>query len=99
MARPQEDRNRAERMTPLKSRLLAWLKNAGLEWSFSDTEESAAKRLMENRLDLWRAFSQGFEIGFDPTENKFYDLNDPDEFRIWARKVMDGEIPHPKQDR
>lgn len=81
-------------MTPLKSRLLAWCKNAGLEWSMSDSEEALAERLMEERLDLWRNFSRGFWIGFDPAENKFYDLRDPDEFRTWSRMVLDGKIPH-----
>lgn len=70
------------------------MKNAGLQWNFDDPEHVLAKRLMDNRLDLWRQFVEAFRVGFDPSDNRFFNLNDGDDFRAWSDLIIDGKIPH-----
>ena len=80
------------------NQFLAWVKNAGLRWNFDDSDHVLAKRLMENRLDLWRKFAEAFNVGFDPNTDKFYNLNDTKEFKAWADLVFAGDIPHADLD-
>ena len=49
-----------------------------------------------NRLDLWRSFAKGFNVGFDPNTDKFYNLND---VKVWADMVFLERFPTPTRTK
>ena len=81
-------------MDPLQSRLMAWLKNAGLEWDDGVPTATLAKRMMAGNRELWKQFVTAFNVGFDPRNNRFYDLTDGKQMDAWSKLVFDGKIPH-----